>query len=89
MHLQGKEAGPPERGRCVCRKSLPPMFDRFKCNMSGVSLRLDGNDQLHRVLLLTRIVERGSGSNPGYQQNRSDFGMGRKPPTFGLFLQIR
>ena len=46
-------------------------------------------DQLRRVLLLARIVERGSGNNPEYQQNRSDFGSGRKPPTFGLFLQIR
>ena len=36
------------------------MFDRFKCNMSGASVRLDGNDRLHRDLLLEQIVERGS-----------------------------
>jgi len=43
------------------------MPDRFKCIMSGVSLRLEGNDQLPRVLLLARIVKRGSGNNLEYQ----------------------
>jgi hypothetical protein len=38
------------------------MIDRFKCNMSGASLRLDGSDQLRRDLFLARIVERSSGN---------------------------
>jgi len=38
------------------------MFERFKCNMSRASVRLDGNDQLHRDLLVEQIVERGSGN---------------------------
>jgi len=65
------------------------MFDRFKCNMSGPSVRLDGNDQPRRVLLLARIVERGSGNNPEHQQNCSEFGTRRKSRGIGVFLQTR
>jgi len=41
-----------------------PINDRFKCNMSGDSIRLDGNDRLRRDLLLARIVEHSSDNIP-------------------------
>jgi len=65
------------------------MIERFKCNMSGASLRLDGNDRLRRDLLLARIVEHGSGKVPEHQQDCGDIARGLKPPCFRLFLQIR
>ena len=65
------------------------MIDRFRCDMSNASVRLDGNDRLHLDLLLTRIVGRSSGNNPEHQQNRGDFTRGPEPRCFGLFLQTR
>ena len=65
------------------------MFDRFKCNMSGASVRLDGNDQLHRDLFVVRIVERGSGNVPEHLQNRGEFAAKLKRRCFGLLLQTR
>jgi hypothetical protein len=65
------------------------MIDRFKCNMSEASIRLDGNDQPRCDLLLVRIVERGSGNIHKQQPNRGDVERGRKCGFFGLFLQTR
>ena len=65
------------------------MIDRFKCNMSGGSIRLDGNDRLRRDLPLDRIVERSNGNIPEHQQNGGDFARSLKRPCFGLFLQTR
>jgi len=65
------------------------MFDRFKCNMSNDSLRLDGNDQLRRDLLLARIVARSSGNIPEQQQTRCESAGDLKRLGFWLFLQTR
>ena len=65
------------------------MFDRFKCNMSGASVRLDGNDRLHCDLSLKQIVGRSSGNILKHQQNRGVFARGPKRRCFGLFLQTR
>jgi hypothetical protein len=52
-------------------------------------MRLDIDDQLHCDLLAERIVGRGSGNMPGYQQNRSRFVERFRAAVFGLFLQPR
>jgi hypothetical protein len=65
------------------------MFDRFKCTMSGASLRLDGSDQLRRDSLSARIVERSSGNIPQHQPIHGDFERTPKPRCFELFLQTR
>lgn len=65
------------------------MLDRFKCNMSGPSVRLDGNDRLHRDLSLKLIVQRSSGNILRHQQNSGDFTRGPNRRCIGLFLQTR
>jgi hypothetical protein len=50
---------------------------------------LDIDDHLHCDLLAERIVERGSGNIPGYQQNRIRFVEPFRAAVFGLFLQTR
>ena len=64
------------------------MSDRFKCHMSGASVRLDGNDQLRRDLLLARVVVRSNGNVLKHQHDRGVFARGPKRRRFGLFYRL-
>ena len=63
------------------------MFDRFKCNISDASVRLDGNDQPRRDLPVARRVERSSGNIPRPQPDKQDFSpsMKQRKPRAKLF----
>ena len=52
--------------------------------MSAASVRLDRNDQLHRDLLLQRIVERNSGNNPEHPQDCAELAGIQKRRVFGV-----